>query len=74
MLELCDVKPKFVIDTSTPEALERDFYAWLKVIIEIWELLRLLYPIELGLKSKNFIFRNFLKNYPIMGNFLKNKH
>src|SRR4051812_19851709 len=32
---------------------------------------RLLYPIERGLKSKNFIFRNFLKNDPIRGNFMR---
>lgn len=31
----------FVIDTSTPETLERDFYAWLKVAI-----LRFFYPIK----------------------------
>jgi hypothetical protein len=35
------------------------------------ELLRLLYPIERGLKSKNFIFRNFFKNDPINGNFMR---
>jgi hypothetical protein len=26
-------------------------------------------PNERGLKSKNFIFRNFFKNHPIKGNF-----
>uniref|UniRef100_A0A1I7XUQ4 DNA primase n=1 Tax=Heterorhabditis bacteriophora TaxID=37862 RepID=A0A1I7XUQ4_HETBA len=26
-----DFMPSFVIDTSTPESLERDFYAWLNM-------------------------------------------
>jgi hypothetical protein len=28
-------------------------------------------PIECSLKSKNFIFRNFLKNHPIRGNLMR---